>query len=177
MKIFDNSIKVKIYEQLVEWGMSEKLGLVAYDSAQPVFMGMEYGNQSRGGYSQETAATIDNEIRRLISEAHERAVKLLKENRSILDNMSRVLVEKETIYTEEVAMLMKGASYQEVIDSMDGKEEAHKANPFANMTTPSKEHLVEEGMDSASVEETAEVKTVGETEPKVTEETSGENNE
>jgi cell division protease FtsH len=153
---------------VTQWGMSEKLGLVAYDSDQPVFMGMEYGNQSRGGYSQETAATIDNEIRRLISEAHERAVKLLKENRSILDNMSRVLVEKETIYTEEVAMLMKGASYQEVIDSMDGKEEAHKANPFANMTTPSKEHLVEE---------TAEVKTVGETEPKVTEETSGENNE
>ena len=162
---------------VTQWGMSEKLGLVAYDSDQPVFMGMEYGNQSRGGYSQETAATIDNEIRRLISEAHERAVKLLKENRSILDNMSRVLVEKETIYTEEVAMLMKGASYQEVIDSMDGKEETHKANPFANMTTPSKEHLVEEGMDSASVEETAEVKTVGETEPKVTEETSGENNE
>ena len=129
---------------VTQWGMSEKLGLVAYDSDQPVFMGMEYGNQSRGGYSQETAATIDAEIRRLISEAHERAVKLLKENRSILDNMSRVLVEKETIYTEEVAMLMKGASYQEVIDSMDGKEEKHKANPFVNMTTPSKEHLVEE---------------------------------
>jgi len=162
---------------VTQWGMSEKLGLVAYDSDQPVFMGMEYGNQSRGGYSQETAATIDSEIRRLISEAHERAVKLLKENRSILDNMSRVLVEKETIYTEEVAMLMKGASYQEVIDSMDGKEEKHKANPFANMTTPSKEHLVEENADSASTEETVEAKTAEETESKGTEETSGENNE
>ena len=116
---------------VTQWGMSDKLGLVAYDSDQPVFMGMEYGHQGRGGYSQETAATIDGEIRRLISEAHERAVNLLKENRSILDNMSRVLVEKETIYTEEVKMLMCGASYQEVIDFMDGNAEAHKSNPFA----------------------------------------------
>jgi len=116
---------------VTQWGMSDKLGLVAYDSDQPVFMGMEYGHQGRGGYSQETAATIDGEIRRLISEAHERAVNLLKENRSILDNMSRVLVEKETIYTEEVKMLMRGASYQEVIDFMDGNAEAHKSNPFA----------------------------------------------
>ena len=141
---------------VTQWGMSEKLGLVAYDSDQPVFMGMEYGNQSRGGYSQETAATIDSEIRRLISEAHTRATKLLKENRSILDNMSRVLVEKETIYTEEVAMLMKGATYKEVIEAMDGKEEEHKANPFAFATKPTKEHLVEETEETEEAEESVE---------------------
>jgi cell division protease FtsH len=116
---------------VTQWGMSEKLGLVAYDSDQPVFMGMEYGHQGRGGYSQETAATIDSEIRRLITEAHERATKLLQENRSILDNMSRVLVERETIYAEEVKMLMKGASYQEVIDIMENNAEERKTNPFA----------------------------------------------
>ena len=138
---------------VTQWGMSDKLGLVAYDSDQPVFMGMEYGNQSRGGYSQETAATIDSEIRRLISEAHERAVKLLKENRSILDNMSRVLVEKETIYTEEVQMLMKGADYKEVIASMDEKDGAHRANPFVNMTKPSPEHVVEEEIEETETKE------------------------
>ena len=138
---------------VTQWGMSDKLGLVAYDSDQPVFMGMEYGNQSRGGYSQETAAAIDDEVRRLISEAHERAVKLLKENRSILDNMSRVLVEKETIYTEEVAMLMKGASYKEVIEAMEGKEEEHKTNPFVNMTSPSKDHLIEEEAETTETTE------------------------
>ena len=127
-----------------QWGMSDKLGLVAYDSDQPVFMGMEYGNQSRGGYSQETAATIDNEIRRLISQAHERATKLLKENRSIMDNMSRVLVEKETIYTEEVALLMKGADYKEVIAYMDGREDMHKNDPFCTATSPSSEHIVQD---------------------------------
>jgi cell division protease FtsH len=134
---------------VTQWGMSEKLGLVAYDSDQPVFMGMEYGNQNRGGYSQETAAAIDAEVRRLVSEAHERATKLLKENRSILDNMSRVLVEKETIYTEEVGMLMKGVDWKEVIASMEGKEEAHKANPFARVTEPTKEHVIEEKAEPA----------------------------
>ena len=128
---------------VTQWGMSEKLGLVAYDSDQPVFMGMEYeyGGGSRNGYSQQTAAEIDDEIRRLVASAHERAVQLLTENRAILDNMSRVLVEKETIYTEEVAMLMKGASYSEVIDFMDKEEGKRKDNPFENFSTPSPEHL------------------------------------
>ena len=141
---------------VTQWGMSEKLGLVAYDSDQPVFMGMEYGNQSRGGYSQETAAAIDSEIRRLVSEAHERAVKLLKENRSILDNMSRVLVEQETIYTEEVSMLMKGASYKEVIEYMNNREDTHKSNPFAQATTPTKEHVVVSDTEETTTENVAE---------------------
>ena len=128
---------------VTQWGMSDKLGLVAYDSDQPVFMGMEYGNQSRGGYSQVTAATIDDEVRRLINEAHERAVKLLKDNRKILDNMARVLVEEETIYTEEVKMLMNGADYKEVIAYMQERDGEHQKNPFLSVTTPSKEHVVE----------------------------------
>jgi cell division protease FtsH len=106
-------------------------------------MGMEYGHKN-GGYSQETAAAIDAEIRRLVTEAHERATKLLQENRSILDNMSRVLVEKETIYTEEVRMLMEGASYKEVIEKMERREGQHEANPFARVTPVSKEHVVSE---------------------------------
>ena len=147
---------------VTQWGMSDKLGLVAYDSDQPVFMGMEYGNQSRGGYSQETAATIDAEIRRLITEAHTRATKLLKDNRSIMDNMSRVLVEKETIYTEEVAMLMKGASYKEVIAYMDSREGMHQNDPFRTATTPSAEHVInteEKAENSETVEEQTNDKT------------------
>ena len=138
---------------VTQWGMSDKLGLVAYDSDQPVFMGMEYGHQGRGGYSQETAATIDAEIRRLISGAHERATKLLKENRSILDNMSRVLVEKETIYTEEVQMLMKGADYKEVIAAMEERDGEHRANPFVNMTKPSPEHVVADDTQETQTQE------------------------
>ena len=139
---------------VTQWGMSDKLGLVAYDSDQPVFMGMEYGHSERGGYSQETAATIDAEIRRIISEAHARATKLLKENRSILDHMSRVLVEKETIYTEEVGMLMKGATYKEVVEAMEKNDGVRKSNPFVFATTPSKEHVVEEQTETPTEEST-----------------------
>ena len=117
---------------VTQFGMSEKLGLVAYENNQPVFMGMDYelGGGSRNSYSQKTAAEIDDEVRRIVSEQHERASRLLTENRSILDNMSRVLVERETIYTEEVEMLMKGASYTEVIEFMDREGDKRKDNPF-----------------------------------------------
>ncbi len=142
---------------VTQWGMSDKLGLVAYDSDQPVFVGMEYGHSEKT-YSQETANTIDAEVRRIISEAHERAVKLLKENRPILDNMARVLVEKETIYTEEVGMLMKGEDYKSVIAHMDEKEDTHSANPFAFATTPSPEHVVEEQDEQAETPDTDENK-------------------
>ena len=117
---------------VTQFGMSEKLGLVAYENDQPVFMGMDYelGGGSRNSYSQKTAAEIDDEVRRIVSEQHQRAICLLTENRSILDNMSRVLVERETIYTEEVEMLMKGASYTEVIEFMDREGDKRKDNPF-----------------------------------------------
>ena len=83
-------------------------------------------------------------MRKLVATAHERAVKLLTENRAILDNMSRVLVEKETIYTDEVAMLMQGATYTEVIAFMDAQEDRHEIDPFERMTKASPEHTVEE---------------------------------
>ena len=141
---------------VTQYGMSDKLGLVAYDSDQPVFVGMEYGHSEKT-YSQETAAAIDAEVRRLTSEAHARATELLKENRSILDNMARVLVEKETIYTEEVEMLMKGASWQEVIEAMDKNSEARIKDPFAKMVKPETEEKTEAPAEtSQSLEELAD---------------------
>ena len=133
------SVSQMARRMVTQFGMSEKLGLVAYENDQPVFMGMEYeyGGGSRNSYSQETAAVIDEEVRRLISEQHTRALKLLTENRQILDNMSRVLVEKETIYNEEVEMLMKGASYGEVIEFMERTDGKRVENPFARFSSSS----------------------------------------
>jgi cell division protease FtsH len=133
------SVSQSARRMVTQYGMSEKLGLVAYENDQPVFMGMEYeyGGGSRNTYSQKTAAEIDDEVRRIIAEQHARALGLLTENKSILDNMSRVLVERETIYNEEVEMLMKGASYTEVIAYMDSQESKRKENPFERYDTPS----------------------------------------
>ncbi len=115
-------------KMVTEWGMSEKLGPIAYGSSGPVFLGRDY--EERTVYSEETAALIDEEIKRIIGTQYERAKKLLSENRSVLDNMARVLVERETIYTAEVNMLMKGASYQEVLDYMEEHDKEKPDNPF-----------------------------------------------
>ena len=114
---------------VTEFGMSEKLGLISYsDDSQPMFIGRDMATQR--AYSDETAKMIDDEVRDIVNEQHERARKLLTENRSILDNMARVLIERETIYTEEVDMLMEGKSYDEVIKYMDENESSRAENPF-----------------------------------------------
>ena len=113
---------------VTEWGMSDKLGLVTYGSnSQTVFLGKDM--ETHNAYSDETARTIDEEIKRIITTAHERAVRFLTEKRSVLDNMARVLIERETIYTEEVDLLMEGKDYKEVIDYMD-KHDFNGDNAF-----------------------------------------------
>lgn len=117
-------------KMVAEWGMSERIGPIAYLSDGPVFIGRDF--EERNSYSEETAAIIDEEVKRIVSEAYARAKKLLTENRSILDNMSRVLVERETIYTAEVDMLMNGASYEDVLKYMEEHDKSHVENPFGN---------------------------------------------
>ncbi len=114
---------------VTEWGMSEKLGLVTYGSnSQTVFLGrdMEYHNT----YSDDTAKLIDEEMHAIVEGAYDRAIKLLTEHRSVLDNMARVLIEKETIYTEEVDLLMEGKDYKEVLSFMDEHDSENSDNPF-----------------------------------------------
>lgn len=127
-----NDIKVatKFARTMVtELGMSEKLGLISYsDDSQPVFLGKDMATHN--AYSEETAKMIDDEVRTIISTQHERARKLLSEKRSVLDNMARVLIECETIYTEEVDMLLEGKTYEEVIAYMDEHDGDRKENPF-----------------------------------------------
>ncbi len=114
---------------VTEWGMSDKLGLIAYGSdSQTVFLGKDM--ETHNVYSEETAKVIDEEMRNIIDTEYKRARKLLTENRSVLDNMARVLIEKETIYTEEVDMLIAGKSVEEVIKYMDEEDQKHSENAF-----------------------------------------------
>lgn len=114
---------------VTEWGMSEKLGLVTYGSnSQTVFLGKDM--ETHNAYSDDTAKVIDDEMRKIIDTAHSRAVKYLTDNRNVLDNMARVLIEKETIYSEEVDMLMEGKSHTEVIEYMENADKARETNPF-----------------------------------------------
>ena len=115
-------------KMVTEWGMSERVGLVTYSSDNPIFLGRDM--EAHNSYSEETAGIIDEEVHKIIESAHERAVKLLTENRKVLDNMARLLIERETIYTDEVDMLLEGKSLEEINDYMDKKEKSADENPF-----------------------------------------------
>jgi len=103
-------------KMVTEWGMSESLGPVYYGSSQEVFLGRDY--QSTHSYSEEVAAKIDKEVAALVDTAHEQALDILKTHREVMDVMVRVLLECETIYTEEVDMIMNGASADEVKEEL-----------------------------------------------------------
>ncbi len=111
-------------KMITEWGMSKKLGFIGYDTTNQPFLGRDYQNQYK--YSEETAATIDEEIRAILNQCYERATKILKENRKLMDNMSEILLLKETIYKEEVDMIMEGKSVEEIVAVMDKKAELRK---------------------------------------------------
>jgi cell division protease FtsH len=105
---------------VTELGMSDRIGPLYYGSEGEVFLGRGYTTEK--GYSQEVANIIDEEVRKIVDDCHKRATQILTEKMSILHNMARVLIERETIHTEEVDMLMKGATPEEVYAFMDKVE-------------------------------------------------------
>lgn len=113
---------------VTEWGMSEKVGPISYASDKEVFIGRDMA--SHVSYSEETAAIIDEEIRLIIDNGLQKARQLLAKNKKLLDNMARLLVERETIFSEEVDMLMEGKSVEEIMQFMDENERTLKENPF-----------------------------------------------
>lgn len=130
-------------KMVTEWGMSDKIGPICYGSDGPVFLGRDF--EERNSYSEQTAAAIDGEVRAIVEKQYVRARELLKENRAILDNMARVLVERETIYTAEVDMLMQGASYTEVLEYMERHDKGMPDDPFGMKHASASEEAVKAG--------------------------------
>ncbi len=105
-----------------EWGMSEKLGPLAYEKREgPVFLGMQ-GAQSRD-YSESKAQEIDAEVFRLVSGGHNQALKILNENMQALHNMAGALLEYETIDSDEVNLLVQGGSLEDMKKLRESKKE------------------------------------------------------
>lgn len=107
-------------KMVTEWGMSSKIGPIYYGGSQEVFLGRDYGSQHT--YSESVASDIDGEVLRLVDTAHKTALDILKSHRDVMDAMVRVLIECETIYSEEVDMLMNGATVEEVKASLNNRE-------------------------------------------------------
>ena len=85
---------------ITKYGMNERLGTVTYGSeSQEVFLGRDLAQEKT--YSEETAAIIDEEIKKMIATSYQRAKELLEQNRDKLDAVAKVLIEKEKITEEE----------------------------------------------------------------------------
>ncbi|MCI8652386.1 MAG: ATP-dependent zinc metalloprotease FtsH [Angelakisella sp.] len=113
----------KIARSMVtRYGFSERLGTMIYGKDQnEVFLGMEM-TQDRG-YSEEVAATIDQEVRRIIDTAQARAVQILEDNKELLEQLSQYLLEFEKIDGEVFQRLMDGTGTLEELIA-----ETHEAN-------------------------------------------------
>jgi cell division protease FtsH len=87
---------------VTQYGMTERLGAIKFgtDASEP-FLGREMGHQR--DYSEEVAALVDEEVKKLIENAHNEAWEILVENRDVLDNLVLELLDKETLNKEQLA--------------------------------------------------------------------------
>ncbi len=93
-------------KMVTAWGMSDKLGTMAYGkNQQNVFMGRDFGHQR--DYSEQVAYEIDQEIKRIVDERYELTKRLLNENRDMLERISKELLDKETIDDKEFEQIME----------------------------------------------------------------------
>ncbi len=92
---------------VTEWGMSEKLGPLNFGSKQgEVFLGRDFGQQQT--YSEQTAQTIDDEVRAIVMDQHERARGLLQRNLERLHAIAQALLVYETLDGADLKVLMDG---------------------------------------------------------------------
>ena len=111
-------------KMVTEWGMSDQLGNMFLGGNKEVFLGRDYGTTH--SYSEKLGGLIDSEVKRILDEAYDRALALIKEHRSVMDNMVKVLFAKNTIYTDEVEMLFDGKSAEEVVKAIDERQAKHE---------------------------------------------------
>jgi cell division protease FtsH len=114
-------------QMVMRFGMSERLGprVFGHDRGQP-FLGREFSSEP--DYSDEIAREIDDEIRRIVEDAHQTAKDLLNEKREELDRISKILLVRETIDAEQFVALLDGQAEEDVFGA-DEEEETKPAEP------------------------------------------------
>jgi cell division protease FtsH len=91
---------------VAEFGMSEELGVVSYDGhKRAAFIENPFASE-RGNYSEDTAQKIDREVKMILQEAHETALRVLRERADVLDTLSERLLEKEVIESAELQAIL-----------------------------------------------------------------------
>ena len=135
-------------KMVTEWGMSNEVGLMTLSGEGEVFLGRDY--QNRATYSDKEASIIDQEVKKIIDSCYEEAKKILEKHKKHIKTMVDVLLEKETIYAEEVDLIMQGKSAKSVFEFMDEKlkEKEDKQKQEAQ-----KQEVQEQAIDKAADDE------------------------
>ncbi|HIF02922.1 MAG TPA: ATP-dependent metallopeptidase FtsH/Yme1/Tma family protein [Nitrospinaceae bacterium] len=93
-------------KMVCEWGMSEKMGPLTYGSKeQQVFLGME---SKQKHFSEETANSIDQEVRALVMGGYEKAQEIITDHRDSLEKMAIALLDRETLTGSEIKEIIDG---------------------------------------------------------------------
>jgi cell division protease FtsH len=109
-------------KMVCEWGMSEKLGPVAYGSREEeLFLGREITRHQE--ISEKTAQLIDEEIQNIVNSCMQRAEKILRDNIDILHRLAKNLLEREILDNEEIDMIIRGEELPPIKKSNNGSKE------------------------------------------------------
>ena len=101
---------------ITRYGMSKKLGLVAYENdSDEVFIGRDLGHTK--GFSEATAASIDDEIRQIINDCYQKARAIVMEHENVLHSCAKVLLEKEKIGRDEFEEIFASAETKEIVQN------------------------------------------------------------
>ena len=110
---------------VTEYGMSDRLGLVAYERPrQPMFLPESFA--SGKNYSESKAAQIDEEVARFVEEAHQRVLKILSDRRNVLDDLAHLLSQKESVQGEDLRKMLS--------ESNAGMAYSSLGQPFRNIS-------------------------------------------
>ncbi|MGE5578443.1 MAG: ATP-dependent zinc metalloprotease FtsH [Bacillota bacterium] len=132
-----------VRRMIMEFGMSEKLGPLTFGRKEgQVFLGRDIGRER--DFSEEVAAAIDQEERKIISECYNRAKSLLQEKRDTLNLVAETLLERETLKGEELGLLLEGKPLPEPKAAAPAREEQSEKDQDAQ-GAPRKDVLPEKG--------------------------------
>ncbi len=112
------------HSMVYDWGMSKKIGFLSLGSQSQVFIGRDY--QTKNDFSEKLAAIADEEIMSILNANYKRAKEIMTEKVDILHEMAKLLLARETIYKEEVDMIMAGKKAEEVAAFSEKKEKAQR---------------------------------------------------
>ncbi|NBB95427.1 MAG: ATP-dependent zinc metalloprotease FtsH [Planctomycetes bacterium] len=123
----------------LDWGMSDKLGMINYSNEDRHFMPMDTGGKD---YSERTAEVVDGEVRRIIDDAWAGAERLLKDYRDALDRLAKALMKYETLSAEDVRAIIDGKTLDKpTVEELLQAEQAKDADraPGSVVESPAEE--------------------------------------